>query len=84
MRETRIAQASLFDSCSKHGLGVRFKPLSDVLDEHPEILKAIHGERTAAPNISSIGSSRIETDWHCFSGRQAWRKYHTPNNAMDS
>jgi len=41
MRETRIAQASLFDNYSKHEFGIQLKALSEILDEHSEILALI-------------------------------------------
>lgn len=36
MRETRVAQVSLFENYSKHQFGTRFRlrALSDVLDQH--------------------------------------------------
>ena len=36
MRETRIAQRSIFDTYSEHDIGVQLKNLSDLLDGHPE------------------------------------------------
>ena len=38
MRETRIAQASIFENYSKHEFGAQLRALSDRLDQHPEIL----------------------------------------------
>jgi len=37
MRETRIAQAGLYDNHSKHEFGFQLKSLSRVLDEHTDI-----------------------------------------------
>ena len=38
MRETRNAQASVFDFYCEHELGKQLNTLSDLLDEHPAIL----------------------------------------------
>lgn len=38
MRITRVAQASIFEIYSKHEFGQQLRSLSDLLDEHPEIL----------------------------------------------
>lgn len=41
MRETRVAQASIFENYSEHEFGSRLKTLSKILDQHPEILTLI-------------------------------------------
>ncbi|MFT7157370.1 MAG: IS5 family transposase [Parvicella sp.] len=41
MRDTRLAQISIFENYSEHELGVRLKSLSDLLDLHPEILTLV-------------------------------------------
>ena len=41
MRETRNAQPSLFDFYSEHEKGRQLKALSDVLDQHPDVLTLI-------------------------------------------
>jgi len=41
MRETRDAQASIFDFCAQHEFGTRLSRLSSELDQHPEILDAV-------------------------------------------
>lgn len=41
MRETRIAQASIFENYSEHEHGVHLKKLSALLDEHPKVLVLI-------------------------------------------
>jgi IS5 family transposase len=41
MRETRIAQTSLFEIYSEHDIGVQLKQLADLLDGHPEIVALI-------------------------------------------
>jgi len=38
MRETRTAQSSVFDFYSQHEFAEHLHKLSDVLDDHPEIL----------------------------------------------
>lgn len=38
MRITRVAQASIFENYSRHEFGQQLRSLSDLLDEHPEIL----------------------------------------------
>jgi len=38
MRETRVAQISIFENYSEHEYGVRLNNLSCLLDKHPEIL----------------------------------------------
>jgi len=35
IRETRLSQTSIFEAYSKHKMGVQFKRLSSILDEHP-------------------------------------------------
>ncbi len=41
MRETRLAQTSIFEEYSKHKVGIQLKKLSDLLDDHPEVLRVI-------------------------------------------
>jgi IS5 family transposase len=41
MRETRVAQVSIFENYSEHEFGLRLKLLSCSLDERPEILDLI-------------------------------------------
>jgi len=41
MRETRDAQASIFDFYAQHEFGTRLSQLSAELDQHPEILDAV-------------------------------------------
>jgi len=41
MRETRNAQASIFEFFLKHEHGVQLKALSELLDEHPDILDIV-------------------------------------------
>jgi len=67
MRETRITQASLFDSYSKHEFGFRLKSLSDVLDEHPEILTII-GRDLVGSSVKKVGRNglSVETIFRCL------------------
>ena len=44
MRETRTAQASIFDFYSKHERSVFFANLSAKLDQHPELLTLIESD----------------------------------------
>ena len=41
MRETRIAQASIFEKYSEHQHGAMLQKLSQRLDEHPQILDLV-------------------------------------------
>ena len=41
MRETRVAQASIFENYSEHEFGAQLKALSNILDQHPEILSLV-------------------------------------------
>jgi len=41
MRETRVAQISIFENYSKHEFALRLQQLSSLLDEYPEILSLI-------------------------------------------
>jgi len=61
MRETRIAQASLFDNYSKHEFGCRLKALSDVLDEYPEILTLIQGDLIDS-SVKKVGRNGLSVD----------------------
>lgn len=67
MRESRIAQASLFDSYSKHEFGVRLKSLSDVLDERPEALKPVEDD-LLDPSVKRVGRNglSVETIFRCL------------------
>jgi IS5 family transposase len=44
MRETRVAQASIFENYSEHEFGVQLKILSTLLDQHSEILALVSGD----------------------------------------
>jgi IS5 family transposase len=67
MRETRVAQASIFEYYSEHEFGVRLKSLSDLLDQHPEILplitKDLVGE--SVTHVGRCGLS-VESIFRCL------------------
>jgi IS5 family transposase len=67
MRETRIAQTSLFDNYSKHELGVRLESLSCILDEHTEILTLIEKDLidTSVKKVGRNGLS-VESVFRCL------------------
>ncbi|MFT7548183.1 MAG: IS5 family transposase, partial [Candidatus Azotimanducaceae bacterium] len=44
MRETRIAQKSVFDNYSKHDIGVQLSRLADILDSHVDILLLVEAD----------------------------------------
>lgn len=54
MRETRNAQASIFDHYSNHEYGIRLRKLSEVLDRHPEILSLVATDLIDA-SVSAVG-----------------------------
>lgn len=59
MRETRIAQASIFEHYSNHEHGNRLRKLSVVLDRHPEILNLFAADLidTSASAVGRVGLS---------------------------
>ena len=67
MRETRIAQASLFDNYSKHEYGFQLKSLSRVLDEHADILTLI-AKDLIEPSVKKVGRSglSVESIFRCL------------------
>jgi IS5 family transposase len=54
MRETRNAQASIFEEYSNHEYGVRLQKLSEVLDKHPGILDLVVTDLIDA-SVSAVG-----------------------------
>jgi IS5 family transposase len=67
MRETRIAQASLFDNYSKHEYGIRLEALSRILDDHPEILKLIETDLVCASAAKSGRNGlSVESVFRCL------------------
>ena len=67
MRETRIAQASLFDNYSKHEFGIQLEALSRVLDGHTEILTLIKKDLidNSVKNVGRNGLS-VESVFRCL------------------
>ena len=74
MRETRIAQASIFENYSKNELGVRLKSLSDLLDRHPETLTLV-AKDLVSESISSVGRCglSVESIFRCLLLKQQLR-----------
>ncbi len=74
MRETRVAQASIFENYSEHELGVGLKSLSDLLDRHPEILSLIDKDlvNKSASNVGRCGLS-VESIFRCLLLKQRLR-----------
>jgi len=67
MRETRIAQASLFDNYSKHEFAIQLEALSDVLDEQTEILTLIEKDLVGT-SVKSVGRNglSVESVFRCL------------------
>lgn len=67
MRETRNAQASVFDFYSEHDKGKQLKALSDVLDQHPGILTLIEQDfsKHDVANTGARGLS-LESIFRCL------------------
>ena len=67
MRETRVAQASLFDYYSKHEHGLQLKSLSRLLDENKEILELIEKDLTDV-SVKKVGRHglSIESIFRCL------------------
>ncbi len=67
MRETRVAQASIFENYSEHEFGVRLKALSSLVDQHPEILSLVAKDLVAdsATKVGRIGLS-AESIFRCL------------------
>ena len=74
MRETRVAQASIFENYSKNELGVRLKSLSDLLDRHPETLTLV-AKDLVSESISSVGRCglSVESIFRCLLLKQQLR-----------
>jgi IS5 family transposase len=74
MRETRVAQASIFENYSKNELGVRLKSLSDLLDRHPETLTLV-AKDLVNESISSVGRCglSVESIFRCLLLKQQLR-----------
>lgn len=67
MRETRNAQASIFDRYSKHEMGQRLQQLCELLDAYPEVLSLVAQDFDKA-NVASTGACglSIETIFRCL------------------
>jgi IS5 family transposase len=67
MRETRNAQASVFDFYSEHDKGKQLKALSDLLDQHPSILTLIEHDfsKHDVANTGAKGLS-LESIFRCL------------------
>jgi len=61
MRETRNAQASIFDHYSNHEYGVRLRKLSEVLDRQPEILERVAADLIDA-SVSAVGRTGLSAE----------------------
>jgi len=67
MRETRNAQASIFDFYSEHDKGKQLKALSDLLDRHPGILTLIEQDFNKH-DVASTGAQglSLESIFRCL------------------
>jgi len=74
MRETRIAQASIFESYSKHEFGAQLRALSKRLDQHPDILLLIADDLidTSVAKVGRRGLS-VESVFRCLLLKQMLR-----------
>jgi IS5 family transposase len=61
MRETRNAQASIFEHYSDHEYGVRLRKLSEVLDRHPEILELVAADLIDA-SVAAVGRTGLSAE----------------------
>lgn len=61
MRETRNAQASIFDFYAQHEFGSQLLKLSEELDQHPEILDAVAADMQS-PQSSGCGARGLSID----------------------
>ena len=67
MRETRIAQISIFEIYSSHDIGVQLKHLADLLDGQPQILSLIEKDLVNA-SLKPLGRSglTVENVFRCL------------------
>jgi IS5 family transposase len=74
MRETRIAQASIFENYSEHEFGARLKALSNLLDQHPEVLSLVAKDLVdeSATKVGRTGLS-AESIFRCLLLKQQLR-----------
>ena len=73
MRETRIAQRSIFDTYSEHDIGVQLKNLSDLVDGHPDILSVIKDDIVSA-SVKPLGRTglSVESVFRCLLLKQCF------------
>lgn len=74
MRETRIAQVSIFENYSEHQHGVMLQRLSERLDEHPQLLNLVAADlidRSTSP-VGRVGLS-AESVLRCLLLKQQLR-----------
>jgi IS5 family transposase len=74
MRETRIAQASIFENFSKHEFGAQLRALSNRLDQHPEILLLVADDLidASAAKVGRTGLT-VENIFRCMLLKQQLR-----------
>jgi IS5 family transposase len=67
MRETRIAQISIFETYSEHDIGVQLKCLGDLLDGYPEILTLIKKDLVKS-SLKPVGRTglTVESVFRCL------------------
>jgi IS5 family transposase len=74
MRETRVAQASIFENYSEHEFGHRLKLMSNLLDQHPDILSLMAEDLAGSASVSGgrTGLS-VESIFRCLLLKQQLR-----------
>lgn len=74
MRETRVAQASIFENYSEHEFGRRLELMSNLLDKYPEILPLIAKDLVGNASMSGgrTGLS-VESIFRCLLLKQQLR-----------
>ena len=74
MRETRVAQISIFEKYSQHEFGVQLEQLSNILDRYPEILDLIKSDLidSSCKNVGCNGLP-VETVFRCLLLKQQLR-----------
>ena len=74
MRETRVAQASIFENYSKHEFGAQLRALSNRLDQHPEILLLVADDLIDA-SVAKVGRTglTVENVFRCMLLKQVLR-----------
>jgi IS5 family transposase len=74
MRQSRVAQTSIFEKYSQHEFGVRLEQLSHILDRYPEILDLIKSDliNDDCRNVGCNGLT-VETIFRCLLLKQQIR-----------